>query len=200
MYFSSEFQEKSSKICGIVRVLYNLHVSALLLTRSQPPVANIRNPWIQCLDKSYQRKQYNTVFYHNNKGTTERYKFLDLGWSRMEMCEQAVGDHTGQARVLLFGVQQEHRRKKGMRQREGCRCTHPCTAVLLFSFLARTLHSFHSWKDIALEIIWIFQFIYNTRLKTNDGGKHVLMDESPLESFQKDPLLSQLQTPISWRL
>lgn len=60
--------------------------------------------------------------------------FLNLRWFKIEMCVQVDRDHTGQARVLLSGVQQQHSRTKGTRQREGHRCTHPCTAGLLLHF------------------------------------------------------------------
>lgn len=149
------------------------------------------------IDKSHQRKHYNKVVYHNNKWTTESYKFLHLGWSSMEGCWW--GPHrTCQSAALwcTTGAQQ----RVGDESRRDIPVHIHAEQFYFFPFLARTLHSFHNWKDIALEIICIFQFIHCTRLKTNDEGKHIPMDECLLERFQEDPLLSQLQTPISWRL
>lgn len=45
-----------------------------------------------------------------------------------------------------------------------------------------------------------FPIYLQYKLKTNDRGKQVPLDEFPLESFWEHPLLSQLQIPISWRL
>lgn len=122
--------------------------------------------------------------YHNNKGTTERCKLLHLGWSSMEMCDDT---QDMPARVLLSGIQQGHSRKR----RVGHCHTHSWTAVLFFSSLARTLHSFHNT---------CFQLIHSTRPKTDDGRKPIPMDESYLKCFQENPPLNQLQAPIPWRL
>ena len=103
-------------------------------------------------------------------------------------------DKTDAALWCTTGAQQKERDET---EQEGHWCTHPCTTASVFSFLAMTLHSFHNWKDIALEITCIFKFIHSIMLKYNDGGKHVPVDESLLAHF---PLLSQLQTPVSWRM
>lgn len=152
------------------------------------------------IDKSYQRKHYNNVIYHNNKWTTESYKFLHLGWSSMEGCWW--GPHrTCQSAALwcTTGAQQ----KVGDESRRDIPVHIHAEQFYFFPFLARTLHSFHNWKDIALEIICIFQFIHCTRLKTNDEGKHIPMDESlgmlSGGSFAKPAPDTNLLEAVDWK-